>query len=350
MTIYLSIFGAFVLLAITKQWKPDRYGFFAASVAIFLTIFIGFRYFVGVDWVTYEIIFLDIYRMSLLQALTYGDSGYSLINWSVAQFGGQVWHVNLICAGLFSTALVLFCGCLPRPGLALAVAVPTLIVVTAMGYTRQATAIACVMIAFWQFRGGVSWRWLAWLLVAVLFHRSAIIVLPLFLVSSSRQWWVGVAFGGAIVSILLFSVIFQNLDAVLSLYFEGGIESSGALPRVAIGSLVGLAYFAIRGNNVFGERQVLVRNIAIAMIALLPIFFIIPSNTVVDRIGILLVPFQSAILAGFSASFVKQPILESVATLAIIAVYTAIFLVWLFVATFASYWVPYENVLFVRWL
>lgn len=350
MTIYLSIFVAFSLLAITKLWGQYSYNIFAAVVALFLTIFIGYRYFVGVDWVTYELIFLDVYRMSLIDALTYGDSAYSLVNWAVARFDGQVWHVNLICAALFSTALCLFCGCLPRPGLALTVAVPTLIVVTAMGYTRQATAIACIMLAFWQFKGVFNWRWMAWLLLAILFHRSAIIVLPLFIVASSRQIWISLVIGGLLASILLFSIVFQNLDAVISLYFEGGIESAGALPRVAIGSFVGTSFFFIRNKEILGDRHLLVRNMAIAMIVLLPLFMIIPSNTVVDRIGILLLPFQSAVLAGLAASFAQKPVLESIATIAIIASYAAIFAVWLIVATFASYWIPYDNVLFVQWL
>lgn len=350
MTIYLAIFAVFSLLALSKLWKQSQVGVIAIVVSIFLTFFVGYRYNIGVDWVTYEFIFLDNARGSLWEALSYGDSAYSFVNWLVAQFGGQVWHSNLICAGLFSIALVTFCATLPRPGLALAVSVPTLIVVTAMGYTRQATSIGCVMLAFSQFRGTFSWRWLAWLSVAILFHRSAIFLLPLFIIAASRQMWLSVAIGGFIAVVLLFTVVLQNVQDVLSLYFESDIESSGTFPRIAVGAAAGLAFIFIRDKKVFGVRQKLVRNMAYAMIALLPLYPLIPSTTVVDRIGILLVPFQGAALSGLAASVEKNPVVEEILTVIILAFYAGIYVVWLMFASFASYWIPYQNVLSVKWL
>lgn len=350
MTIYLTLFFVPAMLAIGRVWKQNKAGIVVIALACFLTLFVGYRYNIGVDWVTYELIFLDNSRETLLGALGYGDSAYSFINWAVAQAGGQVWHVNLICAALFSVALAAFCNSLPRPGLALAVAVPTLIVITAMGYTRQATAIACIMFAYRRYHGTIDWRWLAWLSLAILFHRSAVFVLPVFMVAASRQRWLSFLLGGAILAILLSTIVLQNFEDVLSLYFEGGIESSGAIPRIAVGALVGLSFFAIRAKDVFGERRTLVRNMAIAMVALLPLYFAIPSTTVIDRIGIVLVPFQSAILAGLVASVEDHPVGETVLTALILSFYAAMYTVWLLFATFASYWIPYENVLFVDWL
>lgn len=350
MTTYFAIYVAPAVLALLKLWKQGRFGLIAIAVALFLTVFVGYRYYIGVDWITYEIIFLDNARGSLGDTLSYGDSAYSFVNWMVAQFGGQVWHANLICAAIFSFALVIFCKELPRPGLALAIAVPTLIVVTAMGYTRQATAIGCIMLAFSQFRGTVDWRWLCWLSLAILFHRSAIVVLPIFLLAGSRQRWLTIAVGGVVAIFLVFTVVLQNFQDIVSLYFESDIESSGAIPRLAVGTLTGLAYFAVRRKEIFGERRTLVRNTAIAMIVLLPLYAIVPSTTVIDRIGILLLPFQSAILAGLAGSLEDHPVAETVTTLLILALYAVMYAVWLLFATFATYWIPYDNVLLIDWL
>ncbi len=349
MTIYLIIFAALALLAIGKFWRPDRLGTVPCAIALILTVFVGYRYQIGVDWVTYELIFLDISRMPLLDAVTYGDSGYSVINWLVSRFGGQVWHVNLVCATIFFYALIRFCAALPRPGLVIATAVPTLIIVTAMGYTRQATALGFIMLAYVYFHGKMNWRWIACLCVAILFHRSAIFMLPIFLIAGSNRPALSLAIGGLLITGLLFTIVLQNVNDVLSLYFEGDIESSGAIPRIAIGAAAGLCFFLTRNRTVFGPRETLVRNMSIALIAMLPLYFVIPSTTVVDRIGILLLPFQSAVLAGLTASLEQKPVSEGIVTSLILGAYGGVLLIWLLYATFTSYWIPYENVLFVKW-
>lgn len=156
--------------------------------------------------------------------------------------------------------------------------------------------------------------------------------------------------GAIIALVLLFTVVLQNVGDLVSLYFEGDIESSGTVPRIAVGALVGILYFCIRDKSLFQDHQALIRNMAIAMILLVPFYAVIPSTTVVDRIGILLVPFQSAILAGLAASFEKAPIAEMVVTCMILVFYGAMYLVWLMYASYAEYWIPYQNVVSVRWL
>ena len=69
-----------------------------------------------------------------------------LLNWFAGQNELGIWFVNTICGGIFSYGLIAFARSQPRPWLALAVAVPYLIIVVAMGYTRQAAAIGFVML------------------------------------------------------------------------------------------------------------------------------------------------------------------------------------------------------------
>ncbi|MFD1789241.1 EpsG family protein [Sphingomonas floccifaciens] len=351
MLIYLATYIAFALIAAFKLWKPAGGYVLAFMIFAFLTIFIGYRYQIGVDWVTYELIFLDASRSTLFDALGQGDSAYSLINWLVGQAGGQVWHVNLICAGIFSAGLILFCQILPRPGLALVVAVPTLIVITAMGYTRQAAAVGCIMLACRAFHGSISWRWLGWLCLGLLFHKSTLLIFPPFVLAASRNRWVSISVGGGIIIAALILVVARGLGDTLALYLEGDIDSSGTLPRIAIGLVAGLAFFLIKERKeIFEDRYALFRNMAMMMIIMLPLYFIIPSRTIMDRIGILLVPFQSMSYAGLAASIGRRnPIYEIPATVIIIVLYAILFLVWLLYATFANYWIPYINVWQVRW-
>lgn len=350
MIFYFLTFGAIALYGISKSWKAENIGTMPILIGLFLTVFVGYRYEVGVDWSTYVLIFSDISRMSLGEALVYGDPAYSIINWAVSQVNGQVWHVNLICAALFAYGLIRFCGVLPRPGLALTVLFPILVVSTAMGYTRQATAIGCIMLAFVEFRTSTNWKWILWLTAATLFHRSAIFAFPIFAVAASNNIIMRTTAVGVIAVILLMTVVTANFSDFISLYTQGGLESGGAIFRIVIGAFVGMLYFVMNDNKAFGERQALVRNAAIAMIALLLIYGAFPSSTIVDRIGILLLPFQGAILALFAYSFKEKSSQEFFVTSIIISLYAAILYIWINFSSYRLYWINYENVYFVPWL
>lgn len=352
MLIYIATFLAFALVAISNAWKRDDHVLLGAAVFIYLTLFLGYRYQIGVDWFTYELIFLDNVRAPLLDALGQGDSAYSLISWLVGRAGGQIWHVNLICAALFSLGLVTFCRMQPRPGLALLVALPTLIIITAMGYTRQSVSVGCIMLACYNFRGSIDWRWLGWLCVGLLFHKSTLLIFPAFVLAGSRNRWVSIVVGGSVLVSAFVLVVARGLGETLALYLEGDIDSSGALPRILVGVAGGAAFFLIKDRaNIFGAREKLFRNMSIMMIVMLPLYFMIPSRTIIDRIGILLVPFQSMAYAGLAESlWRRKPIYETVYTVGIIAMYGALLGIWLLFATFADYWIPYSNVWFVKWI
>lgn len=352
MFIYIAIFLSFATIAALKLWSRKDQIFLPVATFIFLLFFVGYRYQIGVDWTTYEIIFLENTRAPLLEALGQGDSAYSLTNWVVGRLGGQVWDVNLICAGLFSYGLVQFCRILPRPGLALAVAVPTLIIITAMGYTRQAVAVGCIMMACHSFRGSIHWKWVAWLCLSVLFHKSAILVFPAFILAAAHNRWISIVVGGLIAAVVVMLVVSRGLGETLALYLEGDIDSSGALPRILVGAVAGAAFF-LNGDraSIFGFRFALYRNMCMLMLMLLPLYFVFPSRTILDRIGILLVPFQSVAYVGLAEFFYRKArALEFPFTVGVVTAYGAQLVIWLLFATFSEAWLPYENAIWVKWI
>lgn len=352
MFIYIATFIIFSTIAALRLWKRENQIVIPVLCGLFITVFVGYRYNIGVDWTTYETIFLDDVRSSLINALKQGDRAYSFTNWIVGRAGGQVWHVNLICAALFSYGLVQLCRIMPRPGLALALATPNLIIITAMGYTRQATAVGGIMLACYHFRGVFQWKWIAWLCVALLFHKSAILVFPAFLLASTKHRWVSIVVGGGLAVAALMLIVSSGLSDILSLYLEGDIDSSGALPRILVGSLGGVAFLLIKDRQgLFADRSNLFRNMAVMMVLLLPLYFLVPSRTIMDRIGVLLIPMQSVAYSGLASNFeTRNRHLEFPFTMIVIAAYGAQMLVWFLYATFASYWLPYSNVLWVKWI
>ena len=108
-------------------------------------------YFVGASVATTLMIGLrmydDIFFLPLSEALRFTDPGYAALNWMAIKLGIGISFVNVICAALFMGGVARFAWHQPNPALAIVVAVPYLIIVVAMGYTRQAAAIGIICYA-----------------------------------------------------------------------------------------------------------------------------------------------------------------------------------------------------------
>lgn len=147
------------------------------SFAVVATLMIGLRYQIGVDWITY----LDyVYRaigVSLFEAIKLGDPGYMAINWLSAKLGLGIVGVNLIGGGLFVYGLLRFCKQQPFPWIAIVVAVPFLIIVVGMEYVRQAMALGFIFLAMSIWEKKSIFKYCFLILIAALFHRSAVVML-----------------------------------------------------------------------------------------------------------------------------------------------------------------------------
>ncbi len=353
MVVYWLIFFLLALSVITFAWKPDGkyFHFFNIIFCSILTVFVGLRFEIGVDWVTYAIIFNDLNRLPFFDAILIGDPAYSAINWLVGELGGAVWHVNLICGAIFSFLLVRFCGLFKEPAVALLAVFPLLVVVTAMGYTRQAVAVAFVLQAIVSFDGRLRFGWLVWLTAGLLFHKSVFILFPLFIISASRQRVASLIVGGGIALFLLLNIVLRGLEETIALYLGSGLESSGTLFRAAIGAFSALCFFLIPGRlEIFGFRYLLWRNMSIFALALLPLALVAPSATIIDRTGILLIPLQAAVFSGVVASQSKRLALQIGIALVIISFIGLIMWGWFTFAQFSDYWRPYRNVLTEQFL
>ncbi|HYD12469.1 MAG TPA: EpsG family protein [Allosphingosinicella sp.] len=321
------------------------------AIGVTLTFFVGYRFEIGADWVPYETIFLYINNLSLENAITYVEPTYGLLNWLVGLFGGSLWHVNLICAALFFWALVRLCNILPLPGVAFLAAVPTLIIVVAMSYTRQAGALACIMLAIRAFNGSFHPRWVAWLVLAATFHNSAILVFPIFILAASRNRLVSITVGAGVVLVLLSFFILENAQGLIERYFEGDLQSSGTLPRIGLAIIPALLFFLIKDRKEWlAERYTLWRNLALASMLLIPLLFLVRSTTAVDRIAILFSPLQLLFYSLAPLAFARTKAWQTVIIIGIITLNGLVLAVWLYFAEYSQYWVPYHNVLFERYL
>lgn len=353
MTFYWVLFSISAVLAILPLWRPGttRAIYIALGIGLLLTISVGFRYLVGGDWPVYEIIFREANNVDLVGALGLGDPAYYGLNWIVGTFGGEIWHVNLVCAAIFSYGLIRFCSTLPYPAVGLLASVPYLVIVVGMGFTRQATAIGCMMAAMAIYEGRLKPSVIIWFVLALAFHKSVIFGILVFVFSSTRNRTFNIIAGGVILLLLLAVFVLGNVDRLLDVYIETELQSGGATVRLLLSWLITGAYFVfLDRSGMLGARHKLWRNMALFSLALIPAYFFSTSSTAVDRVGFILLPLQVMVFGYLPAITRGRRVLTYPLIAAIAGFNFAVLYIWLFLADNALYWIPYRNVLFEPYL
>lgn len=340
---YWLLFGSFALAALTQHYRPindPRIGPVLAFLAISMALMIGLRFHVGADFETYRLIFERAASSNLAEALEHGDPGYEFINWSVGRFGGGVWHVNCISAIIFVWGLVRLCQREPVPALAILVAIPYLVIVVAMGYTRQAVAIGFIMGGIASiFRNGSVLRFAAYVALAGLFHRTAIIVLPLAIFAGKRNYFLNAVALLAIGYGLYSALLEESVDTLIENYIDARYNSQGAAIRVAM-NVVPAVIILVRGRRMyFTEYELrLWKMFGIVSLMMIPLLFLVPSTTAIDRIALYMLPIQ-IVAIGRSIFLFSSPL---VGRTAVVGYCFAVLFVWLNFAAHAFAWVPYR--------
>ena len=308
--------------------------------ALMIMVLVGLRYEVGGDWEPYLRMFSFAGYADFGRMLRFGDPGYHLINWSVRQAGGEIWVVNLICAMIFAWGLFRFAKVQPDPWLTMLIAIPYLVVVVAMGYTRQAVSIGFLMAGLAALaRGGTVLRFSAYIFAAALFHKTAVVALLLVAFASQRNRLLNtIALIGAFI---LFYDLFlsESLDTFVKGYIDTEYSSQGAAIRVAMSVLPAAIFLVTPKRFGFPPREEQIwRNFSIATLVLLGLLFVLPSSTVVDRLALYMIPLQLAILSRVPRTLIG----EAPGKILIVSYCFAVQFAWLNYASHSQYWVPYQ--------
>lgn len=308
-----------------------------------LSLLVGWRHQVGGDWVTYLENFQLYAPTSLETVWKSQDPGYRLLEWTSVQMYWGIHGVNLLAATIFSYGLVRFCLSLPRPWLALAVSVPYLVIVLGMGYSRQGIALGCIMAGLVALGQGRTLRFVVWCVLGATFHKTAVILLPMAALAASQRrlvtaLWVGVVIGVAYVTLLEESV--QQLQ---SGYLEAGYQSEGALVRLLMIALpAALLLWKRKRFDMDPKQERLWLWFALATLALLGGYFVSPSSTAVDRVGLYLLPLQLMVFSHLPEILGRSPGASRAWVGRVLLFYACVELVWLNFATHAPGWLPYR--------
>ena len=99
-----------------------------------------------------------------------------------------MYGVNMACGIIFMTGLTVLCRQQTKPWLGLSVAFPYLIIVVAMGYTRQGVALGLFFLAIASIERGLFRRYIAFIAVAALFHKTAILMIAFGIFLHRKNW------------------------------------------------------------------------------------------------------------------------------------------------------------------
>jgi len=313
------------------------------TTVLMLSVLLGFRFEVGADWVNYVRYVHDARYVPIKTVLEAKDPGYQLLNWIGAQTDWGICGVNLIGGAIFSVGLAVFCRSLPRPWLALAVAVPYLVIVVAMGYSRQGIALGLVMLGLVALGRRETHWFVFWVVLGATFHRSAVIMMPIAALAATRNryWtalWVGVS---AFVAYML--LLEESVESLVTNYVEAEYQSQGAMIRLLMNAVPAAILLLWRRRFEFTAAEaVLWRWFAIISLALLGLFLVSPSSTAVDRVALYMLPLQLVVFAHLPDVFDNRARHREVLVTAVLFYYAAVLFVWLNYAQHASAWLPYR--------
>ncbi len=344
---YLLSWGVFATAALSNARR------IAAStllgLGLFLTLLIGLREQVGGDWFNYFPYLDRSVGLPFAAIFQEDEPGYGLLNWIAANWGGSVYLVNSICGLLFTIGLMRFARAQPRPWLTLTLAFPYLVIVVAMGYSRQGVAIGLELLALLALQRDRLPQFLVWIALAATFHRTVLVllVLPASTLSGSLRFsqlirlglLVGAGYG-------LYSVVLApDLDYYVQGYLEAEYQSQGALIRVALCLLPALLFLPYRRRfQLPPNTQRIWTLIAALAVAAAIGLATVASSTAVDRLALYLIPLQLFVgsrlpdtrLFGFSPTSWTR---------LLVACSLAVMLVWLLFGAFSRFWLPYRNLL-----
>ena len=315
------------------------------TVFVLLALMIGLRHEVGGDWISYLWNIDEISNQTFSEALTRGkgDPADTLLNWIAAQVGLGIYLVNSVYSTLFTWGLLVFCRSQPRPWLALTVAVPYLITVVAMGYTRQGVAIGLVMLGLVALENKSMLKFVLWIALAAAFHKSAVILVPLAVLAGTRRrlWtliWVGV------VTVLLFALLLREyVDTLVAGYIYDQYESSGAAIRVAMNALPAALFLLLRKRFQLAPAQRSFWSwMAWGAIAFVVLLYVSPSSTAVDRVALYWIPLQLFVWSRVPDVMGRPGRANAFWVYTVVGCSAAVYFVWLFFANNAAGWLPYQ--------
>lgn len=304
---------------------------------------IGLRFEVGGDWFNYTRIYESIFFLSLPSALSFTDPAYAGLNWLSAQGDLGIWPTNLVCGILFMGGFARLAWKQPNPFLAVVVGVPYLIIVVAMGYTRQAAAIGIICYVIADISEHSLLRTVILIGIAALFHKSAVLILPLALFPIlKRNILLGIT--GFFLFLILFAFILKDSsDHLLTNYVNGNYDAQGAAIRISMNVIAAITFLTFKDRIDMTPYQKSFWSVS-SIFAIVSVGGLVAASASVgiDRISLYLIPLQAITFSRLPYFLGRNNRIIPSALFAVIGYSFAVQFIWLNYATNANGWIPFQ--------
>jgi len=347
MLIYWLVWGGVSLLALLDNKKLFFKCLYFLTL-FFLTIFVGLRYEIGVDWDTYLIFYDTLKWYSFEDAIFYTDPIFGALNYWGNKLGFKdTLFVNLSCSIFLFYFFYKFSKKFHYKYVPLLVSYTYFIVVVSMNYVRQSVAVSISLLAMYYALQGKKYNFIFLIILASLFHKSAIVLLVFFPLCFLSK----VELSRFIIFIYVaVSIIFITVVLYLS-GLQGGniytdsdseISSSGTLFRLGSHLIPLVLYLKNRYRfKCFLNSNIVILDYLVVLI-LYCVFLSFFYSTLADRFNLYLFFFDVYI---YSFLCDKMNLKNRISLLLVIFIFSSFnFFVWFNFGTYATKgWIPYQN-------
>jgi hypothetical protein len=345
---YVLVASLVAVAAITGgSRRPDKLMWMLFFVII--TIFVGLRHKVGMDWNNYLRMIEKAARVqSVDQLWDVSEPLYALLLIWGSNTGFGMYAVNIAATIIFAAGLFKFARTTPEPWLAIMASLPVYVVVVAMSANRQAVAAGILMwiVADW-YKYSMTQR-VVGIALAAGFHLSAVIFLALAGIDLKVRPWLKmvalIIFSAAAVYALQATGQADYYDAAYGRGQTEVTQSSGAWIHVSINAVPALFYFLLPKYRAVLFPTPLMKNMALAAIATLPLVVI--ASAAAGRISLYWYPVSIWVWSALPLLFAprSRALVRSFIVLGMLAVMVT----WLLFANSSGAHIPYRNALFME--
>lgn len=308
-----------------------------------LTLIIGLRYKVGGDWGNYFRYLYGARNLTLSDLAAVEDPGYWALNMLSTWLGWGMTGVNLLGGLFFAAGLVVFCRSLPRPWLALNCAMPYFVTVVAMGYTRQAIAVGLAMIGLVALQRSRYVRFGMWVLLGALFHKSAVVLVPIAALAVDRNRIQVFGVVGLMAYIGYEALLGEHVDRLTRVYQDANLQSSGAFIRLAMNALPSTLMLLFHKRFTMGaSAKRLWIIVSLTSLGMFAAYFPTNLSTALDRMALYFIPIQLVVFAHLPDAIGRPGGRNQAIVAGILLYYAAVLFVWLNFAQHSNWWLPYR--------
>ena len=351
MFFYITIYFILSFILIINnfiKFDKNTKNFFYYLLILFFIFLIGLRDNVGGDWGRYKQYFDDLPKYYFIDRGFFiqssHDYGYQFTISLFKLLNLDFYLLTLCIAILFMTAISNIAQKNKERLLTILIAFPFIILIVGMGYLRQGTALAFVILALDQLVKKNNFKYFLLMMFAISFHKSSVLFLGFYIFVNKTSLRAYLIFG--LILLLSMSVIFEDIKRLYSYYvgIHKHLDSRGTLLRYLISFFPAIIFLfynkTLSDNN--RERDIYLLK-SIIIISMLPMVFI--SSTFTDRILVYFVTIQLLVyprMYRISKNF-KNPILSNqLITGSIIILFFLYLYTWFSYSYFSKSWIPYS--------